>query len=68
MHEGRLKTAEGTDDELGEAEVGRSPVVASPNSDAGFAGGVGGDSGQGGPIFDDQEEIGCGSAWKKDPV
>ena len=47
------------DDELGEAEVGRSPGVASPNSGAGFARAVGCDGGQGGPIFDDQEEIGC---------
>jgi len=44
---------------LGEAEVGRNPAVASPNSGAGFARAVGGDGGQGGPIFDDQEEIGC---------
>jgi hypothetical protein len=41
---------------LGEAEVGRSPAVASPNSGAGFARAVGGDGGQDDPIFNDQEE------------
>jgi hypothetical protein len=47
------------DDVLGEAEAGRSPDVASPNTGAGFPRAVGGDSGQDGPIFNAQKRIGC---------
>jgi len=44
---GNARVSDIADDELSEADVGRSPAAASPNSGAGFARTVGGDGGQG---------------------
>jgi hypothetical protein len=51
----------------GKRRSGHSPAVASPNSGAGFARTAGRDGGQGGPIFDDQEEIGVDRRGKRTP-
>jgi hypothetical protein len=51
----------------GKGSSGHTPAVSSPNSGAGFARTAGRDGGQGGPIFDDQEEIGVDRRGKRTP-